>query len=377
MGFANEMKTNRSIRCAVAGTLALLAAVAAGPALAQGGPGGAPVRVAVAERKAISPTVWVAGTVVGRDDARLAAEVGGRLIWVAEVGDPLAAGDGVARLDDTELRIQVSEAQAVAARDKARLAFLEQELKRFTGLAAQSLITRSRLGQARSARDAAYSQWEVARARLARVQDRLERTTIKAPFAGVVTDRFRRTGERVVVGEDVLRLVTPGSLEVQLRVTLQSLSHLRRGAEAKIRASPAQTTGRVRALVPVGDDRSRLYDVRVEFSGIDWPAGTTVRVAVPTGSSREVIVVPRDALVLRREGSSVYRVKKVTQKDEEGKDKTVDTAERVVVTPGIASGEWIEVIGGIQAGDLVITRGGERMRPGQRVMIQPNPATGP
>ena len=128
MGFANEMKTNRSIRCAVAGTLALLAAVAAGPALAQGGPGGAPVRVAVAERKAISPTVWVAGTVVGRDDARLAAEVGGRLIWVAEVGDPLAAGDGVARLDDTELRIQVSEAQAVAARDKARLAFLEQEL---------------------------------------------------------------------------------------------------------------------------------------------------------------------------------------------------------------------------------------------------------
>jgi multidrug efflux pump subunit AcrA (membrane-fusion protein) len=82
-----------------------------------------------------------------------------------------------------------------------------------------------------------------------------------------------------------------------------------------------------------------------------------VRIGVPTGPAREVIAVPRDALVLRRAGASVFRVV----------DKS--TAERVEISTGIASGNLIEVIGDLKAGEKVVVRGGERLRPGMPVNI--------
>ncbi|MDH3282506.1 MAG: efflux RND transporter periplasmic adaptor subunit, partial [Gammaproteobacteria bacterium] len=112
--------------------------------------------------------------------------------------------------------------------------------------------------------------------------------------------------------------------------------------------------------VPIGDDRSRLYEVRLSLpDDTVWPAGTSVRVAVPTATPRTVTAVPRDALVLRQEGVMVYRV------------TAGEVAEGVAVETGIASGSWIEVSGAIQPGDRVITRGGERIRSGQSVTIMP------
>jgi multidrug efflux pump subunit AcrA (membrane-fusion protein) len=117
----------------------------------------------------------------------------------------------------------------------------------------------------------------------------------------------------------------------------------------------------VRSVVPIGDERSRLYEVRVALpDDMRWPAGTSVRVAVPTATPRTVIAVPRDALVLRQEGVTVYRL------------TANDVAEGVPVETGIASGPWIEVTGAIQPGDRVITRGGERIRSGQSVTIMPS-----
>ncbi|MFQ5487884.1 MAG: efflux RND transporter periplasmic adaptor subunit, partial [Gammaproteobacteria bacterium] len=79
--------------------------------------------------------------------------------------------------------------------------------------------------------------------------------------------------------------------------------------------------------------------------------------AVPTAAPRRALVVPRDALVLRRNGIAVYRL-------------TADGgAERVAVRTGIAQGAFIEVLGELSPGDRVITRGGERLRPGQKVRV--------
>ena len=100
----------------------------------------------------------------------------------------------------------------------------------------------------------------------------------------------------------------------------------------------------VRTIVPVGDDRSRLYELRLTLTDSKWSAGHTVRVEVPTAAAREVVAVPRDALVLRRTGTSVFRI------------SDDDTAEQISVTTGIAAGEFIEVSNGIKPGDRVVTR---------------------
>ena len=336
--------------------LAALPAVSAFAQTGQGGPPPAPVVVARAESRLLAPVTWYPGTVISRNRARVAAEVEGRLEWVAEVGTTIAAGETVARLDDALLRQALAEDEAAIAREQARLTYLDAQVKRVETLVTQNTATRSRLEETVAERDVARSGLQAARARVALTRERLERTRIKAPFGGIVTERLRQGGEWAKSGDAVVRLVDAASLEVQTWIPIASLAFVNEGSELALETNPSKATGKVRTIVPVGDNRSRLYELRLRVDGARWPVGQDVRVAVPTAAARAVTAIPRDALVLRRDGAAVYRV------DENG------LADRVAVTPGIAQGELIEV-DGIAPGDRVVTRGGERLRPGQPVTI--------
>ena len=317
----------------------------------------APVVVAPAERRRLAPLTWYPGTVISRNQARVAAEVQGRLEWVAELGATLARGEVLARIDDALFRQSLAEGEAAVARERARLTFLDAQVERLEKLATQNTGSRSRLDEAVAERGVTRGELGAARARVSLIRERLERTRIKAPFDGVVTERLRHKGEWAESGEAVVRLVDTESLEVQAWVPVAALAFVREGSELALQANPSRSTGRVRAVVPVGDNRSRLYELRLHFEGARWPVGQDLRVAIPTSPAREVVAVPRDALVLRRDGAAVFRI------GEQG------TAERVAVTPGIAQGSLIEV-DGIAPGDRVVIRGGERLRPGQPVEVK-------
>ena len=344
---------------------ALLAASLAAPAIAQSGKGPppAPVVVAPAESRLLAPVTSYPGTVISRNHARLAAEMDGRLDWVAEVGAVISEGELVARLDDALLRQTLAQDEAAVSRERTRLTYLDAQVNRIEKLVAQNTATRSRLDEVVAQRDVARSELRAAGARFALTRERLARTGIRAPFGGVVTERFRQKGEWAKSGELVARLVDTRSLEVQTWVPIAALPFVREGSELALEANPSQSTGTVRTIVPVGDNRSRLYELRLRIDGVYWSVGQDVRVAIPTAAARTVVAIPRDALVLRRDGVVVYRV------DENG------LADRVAVTPGIAQGELIEVEG-LAPGDRVVTRGGERLRPGQPVTIMPGKVPG-
>lgn len=316
-----------------------------------------PVIVAKAELRLLAPVTWFAGAVISRDDAKLAAEVEGRLVQVAEIGTQVQKGAVVARLDDTLMREELAEHEASVRREQARLAYYTQEVERLRPLVDRKIVTPSNLDQAVSNRDASRGELAAEQSRVMRAKEQLQRTLLRAPFAGVVTERILQPGEWAESGGAIVRLVNTGALEVQARVPGDALGFIRQGSELNLMASPERVTAKVRTIVPVGDDRSRLYELRLTLSDAKWPAGQTVRVEVPTAAAREVIAVPRDALVLRRTGTSVFRI------------RDDDTAERLTVTPGIAAGDFIEVIDGIQPGDRVVIRGGERLRDGQKVQV--------
>ena len=115
----------------------LLAVVPAAGSAQMGGP--ALVKVALASVKDIAPVTMVPGTVISRNDARLSAEVPGRLTRVADVGTEVQQGDAVAEIEDTSLRLQQVELQAQVTRAEARLRFLESEEKRYSELAESNL----------------------------------------------------------------------------------------------------------------------------------------------------------------------------------------------------------------------------------------------
>ena len=336
--------------------IASLMVVAAFAPAARAQDGGVPVVVSVARERLLAPVTAYPGTVISRNQARLAAEVEGRLQWVADVGTVVRKGETVARVDDVLLKQSLLADEATVAREQARLEFRLAEVRRLTSLVKQKSVPQSELEEAIANRDITRAEIAAGVARAALTREQLERSALRAPFDGVITERLLQAGEWAESGAAVVRLVDTSSLEVQTWVPVKSLKFVREGTKLGLSGNPHGTVGTVRTLVPVGDDRSRLYELRLALDGDDWPVGLDVRVAVPTAEPREVLAIPRDALVLRRDGTTVYRI------DKEG------LAERVGVETGIAVGEFIEV-SGIEPGDRVVIRGGERLRPGQSVSI--------
>jgi RND family efflux transporter MFP subunit len=326
-------------------------------AFAQQGPPPPSVRVAEARQVQLAPTIQMPGTVISRNDARLSSEVAGRLVYVAEVGTRIEAGEPVARIDDRDLALQMEEFQGLVARERSRRGFLEREAERLRRLAAENVGAKNRLDEVESDLSVAVSDIAVAQARLDQIRLQMEKSAIVAPFPGVVTERLRTPGEHTGVGDEVARLVQPDSLEVVARAPLSSIEFIAPGAELAMQSDWHSGVGTVRTMVPFGDGRSHMFELRIDISPVPWRVGESVRLAVPTAEPVEVLAVPRDALVLRRDGATVFRIK------DDG------TAERVPVQPGLGDGMLIGVTGALSTGDRVVVRGAERLRPGQTVRI--------
>jgi RND family efflux transporter MFP subunit len=315
------------------------------------------VRVARASIQTLAPQIIVPGTVVSRNDAKLAAEVTGRLLEIADVGTVAARGDVVAQIEDTAIRLRKDELQAEVERAQARLKYLENEEQRYVQLAESNLAAATKLEETLSDRDVSRSELQIAKVRLAQVEDQLARTSIRAPFGGIVVERLMMPGERVDTGKNVVRMVDQQHLEVIARAPLEYYSFVRPGQQFELRTGSVIVIGRVRTVVAVGSENTHQFELRLDIESDRFPVGQTLRVSIPTSDARQALVVPRDALVLRPEGISVY----VVDKDRK--------ARQIMVTTGIGAGEQIEVNGDLRDGDTVIIRGNERLRPGQVVTI--------
>jgi RND family efflux transporter MFP subunit len=326
-------------------------------AIAQGGPRAANVRVAKASVQALAPETIVAGTVISRSDAKLAAEVTGRLLEVAEVGSVVAKGEAVARIEDTSIRLRMEELQAEVERAQARLKYLESEEGRYVKLAESNLAAATKLEETRSDRDVSRGDLRVAKSRLAQVEDQLSRTNISAPFSGIVVERLMMPGERVDTGRNIVRIVDQQHLEVIARAPLEYYPYVLPGQQLKLKTGTVTTIGTVRTVVAVGSENTHQFELRLDIESNRFPVGQTVRVSIPTSDARQALVVPRDALVLRPGSISVFIV--------DGDQK----AKQIMVTTGIDAGDQIEVTGDLNDGDTVIVRGNERLRPGQVVSI--------
>ncbi|GHE26229.1 efflux RND transporter periplasmic adaptor subunit [Vulcaniibacterium thermophilum] len=324
------------------------------------------VSVAEAERVRFAPRQWVPGSVIGRQDARVASEFGGRVVRVAEVGQAVRAGDALAVLDDTGIRLRAQEAQAELGRIRAQLELATSQERRYAALAAQQNVARSQLDQLRAERSVLAQELARAQATLAQVRHQQQRMVVRAPFDGVVAERIAQPGEFLAPGGAIARLVDLATREVQVRAPVDLASHLGVGTPVLLRAagpsgSAAATPLRVSALVPVGDAASRQLELRIALpsagAAAAWPIGSAVDVGLPRGPQREVVAVPRDALVLRREGDYVLRV------------GARDVAERVGVEAGDTVDGQVEVRGDVRPGDRLIVRGAERVQPGQTVRV--------
>ena len=305
----------------------------------------------------IAPFIWVSGTVIGRFDSKIAAEVDGVLENVLEVGDRVNEGGEIAKIDDSRYQLALNEISAEIRPIETMVEFFRKEAERLDKLAKQNNAAKNQLDQTQASHDEALAKIRIINAKLAMARDEVNKTTVRAAFSGVVTERYKTPGERVDAGEQIIRLINTDKIEIQARIPQESFQHIKVGDTLSIKGPSDVIEGTVRAAIPVGDDISRLYEIRVEFAKEDWPAGTAVQIATPVSNKQNVLAVPRDALVIRQSGVVIYRINNENQ------------SELIPVQTGIANTTQIQVIGNVNENDRIVVRGNERLRPGQTVQI--------
>jgi RND family efflux transporter MFP subunit len=317
----------------------------------------ATVVLANVEEIEAAPLMRVPGTVFSRQDAKVAGEVRGRLVRVSEVGTRVRAGGEIAAIDDRQWVLARADSEAEVRRLKANLTYLSLETNRLRQLMAVNVAARTQFDQISSQRTMAEQELAKADVGHEQVIYSLERTKVQAPFDGQIVERLAEPGEFINVGVPITRLVNTTNLEVRAQCPLRVAPFLHKGLVVTVESSNGHTEVPISTVIPVGDIGSRSFELRINLPGNLWVIGTPVKVALPIDKTRLVVAVPRDALVLRNSGIFVFRV------NGEG------VAERITVTPGIGVNDWIEVTGNLATGDRVVTRGAERLRDGQAVVI--------
>jgi len=327
--------------------------------MAQQGPA-ANVNIAIAEQKELAPMAWVSGSVVSRNNSKIAAEVSGRLVQLVAIGSAVKKNQIIAKLDARSLKIQRQEQLADVENNQAKLNFEQAEVIRKQTLVEKRLISKTDLEETVANRNIAKANLSAAQARLAQTEQNITFTLLKAPFDGIVAERLSNQGEYVSNGEAIVRLVETANVEASIFAPLTSYQFLQNSTQLNIRSPLGSAEVPIKAMIPISDSRSHLMEVRLDMSAIDWPIGLNIKAAVPTGKNKTVLTIPRDALVLRRNSISVFRI------------DADNSAQKIEVSVGIGEGELVEVIGSVKLNDKIVIRGAERLRDGQKVTIKNN-----
>ncbi|MBE9555282.1 MAG: efflux RND transporter periplasmic adaptor subunit [Proteobacteria bacterium] len=345
----------------------------AAPAVAQGQ--AAQVEIDAVIEEPLRQTMPVIGRFVARQAGPVAALVSGPVEEIlVDVGDRVAKGDVLVRLS-TDITVgnrnlreaELSEKKARLGSARAQLRLAKQELARIESLKKSAAFSQASYEDKRAEVARYQSSVAEANASIARARANLElseldmkRAEIKAPYNGVVVARQAVAGAYVNTGAPVVSLVNDEDMEIEADVPADRLAGLAPGRAVRATLD----TGRnvmavVRSVIPTENALTRTRPVRFtpQFAGDPRPRFATdqsVTVLLPMGEPRDIVSVHKDAVIARGAGYIVYAV-------EEGK------AQLKQVELGEAAGKRTEVLSGLIAGDLVVTRGNERLRPGQEV----------
>ena len=316
-----------------------------------------PVVLNEVKKREMQRKLWYTGSILSLRKSQIVSESKGRILSIAQVGDRLQKGQVIAVLDDTLLKKELAVRQAEAQVHAADLRYFTQEAKRFEKLYATKNIALSELEKIQAERDNAQAHYATSQARIAQTEEDLRRMKILAPFGGVISERMGAVGEWLDSGRDLAVLTDTENLEIIVAVPPEILPGISLGEQLEVQVGNKNKHASLRAVVPVAEKNSQLYELRLDAGkGLGY-VNQLVKVGIPIALSRNSIVIPEDALIIRNTGISVMVMTAEKQ------------ARKIPVTVGASTADgFIEVYTDqLKEGDQVIVRGAERLREGMLV----------
>lgn len=319
----------------------------------------APEDILTVRANALASGPVVTGSIQPERKADLRAEVSAVVMQVLkENGDVVRKGDVLARLDQTSIQDNLRSAEdntrnAVQSLDQA-----ERNFQRLKTLRASGMTSLQALDDAEVRRNAAQSELSASKARAALAHQQLERTIVRAPFDGVVSDRKVSAGDTAAVGKELLKVIDPTSMRFAGRVSADKISQVSVGQAVSFRINGyagQEFRGKVTRVDPSANDVTRQVEVLVSFSDAAQPkvAGLYAEGTIES-SNVQALTLPESVLVKAGDKSSVWRVK----------NNVLNLIDLTVGARDPRTGNY-EVRSGLSEGDTIVRNPSSSFKEGQ------------
>ena len=307
-----------------------------------------PVQVAAAKRGDISMFLMQTTTIEAERQVDILAKVSGQVVKLpAEEGVRVKKGDLLAQLDEAELQINFVQTKVVMETDKAML-------ERAQNMLEKNLISEENYETSRLQYESSKAAHEAARLQL-------EYTSVRSPIDGVVTARNVELGQRVNVNQSLFLVADFDPLRAKIYVPEKDMGRIFEGQVAKItvESEPGlEFSGVVKMVSPVVDPASGTAKVKIDIEDDrgKLKPGMFASVFITTETHSNALLIPKKALILESDVDQVYIY-------QDG------NAHKVNLKLGFTTGDNVEVLTGLQEGDLVVTVGQEGLREGLPIRI--------
>lgn len=283
------------------------------------------------------------GTVEAVNQATMSAQTAGRIAEVYfDVDDYVRAGQPIIRFTNVEQQSALRQANAALAEAVARSTQADEEFARAKGLFDSGSASKREYDQALAARDSANARVAAARSAVVAAEQQMEYTLVRAPYAGIVTERHVEVGETVGVGRPLMSGLSLEALRVIVDLPQQVAALVREHDKAYVLADSGRVEATELTIFPYAHAASNTFRVRVDLPQGQFALypGMFVKVAFIVGASQRLLV-PTAALLRRSEVTGVYVV---------GDDGRVRMRQ---VRVGAGFGDRTEVVAGLKPGERV------------------------
>ena len=311
----------------------------------------------------------ITGSIQPERRADLRAEVQAIVLQVMrENGDAVKKGEPLVRLDDTSIRDLVASAESASR--AADLAFdqAQRQLERMKTLRTSGMTSAQAMEDAEIRRNTTQSEVEAAKARVVQARQQLERTVVRAPFDGVVSDRKVSAGDTASLGKELLKVIDPNSMRFEGMVSADQIGEVKAGQPTSFRVNGygnEEFSGKVRRVNPAANATTRQVEVLVDFTGTKQPrlAGLYAEGRVEAASTTG-LTIPATSIVRDGDKASAWRVK----------DSKLQKAQIALGDRDPRTGDYA-VKTGLNDGDKVIRYPTALLKDGQIVQGPGSPTT--
>ncbi|HBB18494.1 MAG TPA: hypothetical protein DCZ97_16410 [Syntrophus sp. (in: bacteria)] len=320
------------------------------------------VRVGKAESRSLRPFVESVGTLKPYEEVIVSSEVDGILQSIrVDEGSAVSRGQLIAEIKETDYRLDAERAEAALKQAEASLANANQEYRRKEALHREELVTKQQFDDIAARLALAQGDVERAKSGLALAREKLTRTRVSAPMAGVVKEKKVTAGDYIRNGTNLISIIRVDQLKLAFSVPEKDVGSLQEGQDIlfTVDSFPGREfRGKVKTLYPNLDEKTRSLPVEAQVVNQDGKLkpGLFARVTLYTGPAKATVVVPVTAILYDSSITKLFAV--------EG-----DRVKEKLVKIGRKYGEFMEITEGLKANETVVTVGQNNLMEGVQVHV--------